>query len=373
MPAIDWITVEGFRSIKSIEKLILGPINVVIGSNGSGKSNFIGVFSFLHAIREGRLQEYVKKAGGANQVLHFGSRVTSQIRIQLAFWSESNLYEIVLVPTADEDLIPLRETASYWLKTYQKPYNEGLIGKNNEAGISRISNSNVVTYVQGHLDRWRLYHFHDTSSTAPLRQSAKVEDNQFLRSDGSNLPAFLYMLRETYPTSYELIVKTIRRVAPFFSDFVLEPRALNKDFIRLNWKHTKEDAFFGAEALSDGTIRFIALATLFLQPSALRPSLIIVDEPELGLHPYALTILASLIKSASKVTQILMSTQSALLLDNFDPEDVIIADQVDEGTNLRRLDPEALTGWLESYSLGQLWEKAEFGGRPGSGGEVRGD
>jgi predicted ATPase len=351
--------------------LHLGPINVVIGSNGSGKSNFISVFSFLHSIREGRLQEYVTKAGGANQVLHFGSKVTQQIRIKLAFWGESNLYEIILIPTADDKLAPLKETAFFWDKRYASPYDEPLTASAGEAGISRTSSRNVVTYVQKHLDRWRLYHFHDTSVSAPLRQSAKIEDNSFLRGDGSNLPAFLYMLKKTYPTNYEMIVKTVKRVAPFFRDFNLTTHAVRPEFIRLNWTHSREDAFFGPESLSDGSIRFIALATLFLQPPHLRPSLILLDEPELGLHPYALSVLASLIKSASVYTQVIVSTQSALLLDNFDPEDVIVADQVDQATVLQRLDAEKYSNWLDTYSLGQLWEKAEFGGRPGSGNEAR--
>jgi predicted ATPase len=158
----------------------------------------------------------------------------------------------------------------------------------------------------------------------------------------------------------------VQRVAPFFDDFRLRPDPLNEDTIRLAWRHKNSDQYFGAAALSDGSLRFIVLATLFLQPDEFRPSVILVDEPELGLHPYAITLLASLIKQASLKTQVILSTQSALLLDHFQPEDVLIADRVGASTRLARLEAKPLEEWLEDYSLGQLWEKNELGGRPGS-------
>jgi predicted ATPase len=198
-----------------------------------------------------------------------------------------------------------------------------------------------------------------------MRKTAQLNDNAFLRPDGSNLPAFLYLLQEKHQNEYSMIRRTIQRVAPFFDDFQLSPDALNEDAIRLAWKHKNSDQYFGAASLSDGTLRFIALATLFLQPEKLRPSVILVDEPELGLHPAALTMLASLVKQASVKTQVILSTQSPLLLDHFQPEDVLVADRVEGSTQFTRLDPTKLTTWLEDYSLGQLWEKNELGGRPG--------
>jgi predicted ATPase len=197
-----------------------------------------------------------------------------------------------------------------------------------------------------------------------MRKTAKVDDNEFLRSDGSNLAAFLYYLREQYPDSYDLIRRTIQRVAPFFEDFRLSPLRLKRDDIKLEWRHRSSDQYFDASSLSDGTLRFIVLATLFLQPESHRPSAILVDEPELGLHPYAIGMLASLIRQAYGDTQVIVSSQSSLLLDHFQPEDVLVANRVEGGTELTRLDPAQLAEWLEEYSLGQLWEKNELGGRP---------
>lgn len=197
-----------------------------------------------------------------------------------------------------------------------------------------------------------------------MRKTAKVDDNEFLRSDGSNLAAFLYYLHEKHPESYGLIRRTIQRVAPFFDDFRLRPLKLKQDDIKLEWRHRSSDQYFDASSLSDGTLRFVVLATLFLQPENYRPSAILVDEPELGLHPYAIGMLASLIRQASTDTQVIVSSQSSLLLDHFQPEDVLVANRVEGGTEITRPDSAQLAAWLEEYSLGQLWEKNELGGRP---------
>ena len=198
-----------------------------------------------------------------------------------------------------------------------------------------------------------------------MRKTAKVNDNDFLRADGANLAAFLYYLKEKHSDSYSLIQRTVQRVAPFFDDFQLRPLKLQPDTIRLEWRHKNSDQYFDASSLSDGTLRFITLATLFLQPVEHRPSAILVDEPELGLHPYAIEMVASLIRQASIDTQVIVSTQSSLLLDHFEPDDVLVANRVNGGTQVARLDSKHLGRWLTDYSLGQLWEKNELGGRPG--------
>jgi predicted ATPase len=169
MPELDTITIKGFKSIASLEKLQLGAINVLIGPNGSGKSNFIGVFSFLHAIREGHLQDYVIKAGGADKILHFGSKVTEELYIHISFQDGRNQYEIILRPTEADELVPGVERVCYWDKVRypDRPFDEIIARDGKEAGISDSPNGRIANYVRDHLDRWRLYHFHDTSSTSP--------------------------------------------------------------------------------------------------------------------------------------------------------------------------------------------------------------
>jgi predicted ATPase len=200
-----------------------------------------------------------------------------------------------------------------------------------------------------------------------MKNTADLDDNQFLRPDGANLAAYLFYVLNYHHSAYQTIRKTIQRVAPFFDNFRLSPLHLNPLKIKLEWIHKSSEGYFDASALSDGTLRFMCLATLLLQPADCRPSLILIDEPELGLHPFAITMLANMIKAAAKETQIIVSTQSPLLLDHFEPEDVLVADRVDQGTTLTRLDSKELAAWLDEYSLGQLWEKNQFGGRPTRG------
>ncbi len=366
MAELNTITIKGFKSILSIENLKLSAINVIVGPNGSGKSNFIGVFAFLNAIQTGRLQEYVIKAGGAEKILYFGSKVTEKLYIKISFANDLNQYEITLMPTSSDELAPAVENVYYWDKNkHQKPFSEMVPTFGKEAGISNPAFSKVSRHVKERLDSWRLYHFHDTSVNSPMKKTADINDNHYLRPDGSNLASFLYFLRQSYPDSYNLITRITQIVAPFFNSFQLEPQKLNPDKIRLEWRHKTVDTYFDSSSLSDGTLRFIALATLFLQPEKFKPSIILVDEPELGLHPYAINILASLVKQAAAKTQVILSTQSPLLLDKFQPEDVLIADSVSGlGTQITKLDPEKLSEWLNNYSLGQLWEKNEIGGRP---------
>jgi predicted ATPase len=362
--ALDYITIHGFKSIASVERLALRPINVVIGPNGSGKSNFIGAFSFLHAIREGRLWEYVTAAGGAEKVLHFGSKTTKEIRFDLSFEDNVYRYELRLSPTEDDGLFPSVEIAHWRDDSFNGASRLPARQQGREANISDPQSHPNAERVRYHLGRWRIYHLNDTSSSSPMRKTAKVDDNDFLRPDGSNLAPFLYYLRERHGASYGLIQRTVQRVAPFFDDFRLKPLRLKPDDIKLEWRHKRSDQYFDASSLSDGTLRFIALATLLLQPQEYRPSVILVDEPELGLHPYAIEMLASLIRQASVDTQVIVSTQSSLLVDHFEPKDVLVADRVDGATKLTRLDSAQLGAWLKDYSLGQLWEKNEFGGRP---------
>jgi len=331
--ALDFISVKGFKSIASL-KVDLRPINVLIGANGSGKSNFVAVFSFLHEIEQGQLQNYVRKAGGAEQLLHFGSKVSNEIEFHISAGQGCHKYSITLKPTEDDNL-----------------YRERLNVK--------IRDDMLL------LGRWQIYHLNDMSRLSPMRRTAKVNDNAFLRADGANFVAFLYLLQQKHRESYRLIRDVIRQVAPFFDDFVLRPDPLNEETIRLQWKHKNSDQYFGVSALSDGSLRFIVLATLFLQPDHFLPSVILVDEPELGLHPYAITLLASLVKQASVKTQVIIATQSSLLLDHFEPEDVLVAERSHGATQLKRLESSQLESWLEDYSLGQLWEKNELGGRPG--------
>jgi predicted ATPase len=367
MAKLEYITIKGFKSIASVERLQIRPINILIGANGSGKSNFIEAFSFLREFSEGRLKKYVARAGGANKVLHFGAKRTSVINIGLVF-EDSTGYDIRLTADNSDGLVDNESKATagteFLDQVFRKSISTGRL-PDSSMGDGELLEK-IAGYVRAEYDKVRVYHFHDTSESSPMTLRANINDNRSLREDAGNLASFLYFLRLKHPTSYKSIRSVVRSAAPFFDDFDLEPNNLNTETITLQWHHKDSDQFFGAADLSDGTLRFMALATLFLQPMELQPSVILVDEPEIGLHPFAIGLLASLIKQAAVSTQVIVSTQSALLLDYFEPEDVLVAERVDGGTVINRLDSEKLQVWLEDYSLGQLWEKNELGGRPGA-------
>jgi predicted ATPase len=368
MQELDYITITGFKSIKSLEKFPLYPINIIIGSNGSGKSNFISIFSFLNSIREGKLQSYIAKSGGADDILFFGSKQTKTIEVKLSFEKETNQYSLILENDAKNSLVPTEEYVYFWNKTdNNEPYSESFRPyiENNECGISSYLDSKTGKWLQKRLDKWKLFHVHDSGFDSPLRKSCNINDNRYLQPNGQNLPAFLYLLKTNYKTNYKKIIKIIRLIAPFFKDFHLTPSLLNKDLIFLEWMHQSSDKYLNASHFSDGTLRFIFLTTLLNQPLELLPSVIVIDEPELGLHPSAIAILAEMVKIVSNYTQIIISTQSSLLIDYFSPEDIIISELDQAGSSkFQRLDEENLKEWLDDYSLGQLWEKNVLGGRP---------
>lgn len=366
MNKINKIEIEGFRSIKDIN-FELADINVLIGANGSGKSNFVGAFSFLRAITEGRLENYVRKSGGANRILHFGTKNTSKVRLRVHFNNSKDQYEIKLAPTVSDELFVDDEWVYFRNKSYPSPYGEGLQPLGKEAGISGSVGKGIASYVKSALKSWRVYHFHDTGDSSPMKKTSEVDDNRFLRQDGANLSAFLYLLKNNYPDSYRQIRQVFKQVAPFFDDFLLEPRELDEQRIMLEWLHKSSEAYFDASSLSDGSLRFACLATLLCQPREFLPSVILLDEPELGLHPFAITLLGAMIKSVANHSQVVLSTQSSLLLDQFEVGQVVVVEQGKAETKMRRLDEASLQDWLSSYSLGQLWEKNELGGRPGVG------
>ena len=364
MPTLESISIKGFKSIRDVE-VELRDVNVLIGANGSGKSNFLEVFSFLQAIDAGNMQRYVARAGGADRLLHFGSKTTDMIEIGMRFQSPRDAFGIDLLATDGDSLeIAFRQASVPTVSQRRGGENGTLLHRGDSEGIDDSLGARFDKQVHKLMDAWRIYHFHDTSSTSRLKKTAKLHDNRYLRPDGSNLAAFLYLLREKHEGPYRFLRNTVRLVAPFFDDFVLEPMALNEDTIRLEWKHKGTDAYFDMSSLSDGTLRFIALATLLLQPKELRPSVILLDEPELGLHPFGMTLLEAMVSSASVHTQVILATQSSRLLDRFESKVVIVADRVDGSTQFTRLNPEELARWLEKYSLGELWEMNYLGGRP---------
>lgn len=367
---IKKLTIEGYKSIRKLEGCELRHLNILIGSNGAGKSNFVGFFRLLRDLIEQRLELSIRLQGGADACLYLGPKVTPQLRCQIEFGN--NGYEFTLVPTADNRLVFAEEATIFHgqFGPTRRSLGSGqlearLPERKDEPGLT--SKHGVPYYVFDAISSWVVYHFHDTSTAAGVRRQGSINDNVFLRPSAENLAAFLYRVQSTHPSSYEKIRDVVRLAAPFFDDFNLRPVPTNPDLIQLEWRQRDSDYPFQASHLSDGTLRFICLATALLQPSP--PRTMLFDEPELGLHPYALSLLANLFTKAVSphgysMNQLIVSTQSAILLNEFAPEDVIVVERYEEQSIFRRLDSAHLSEWLGDYSLGELWEKNVLGGRP---------
>ncbi len=366
MGRLKTLHVRGFKSIRD-QKLELEALNVFIGGNGAGKSNLIGVFQLLNRVANQQLQIYTGEAGGANAILHFGRKHTEALSVRIELHespARASRYDFQLRPTDEDRFIFDFEIISCRDKPSQdKPsYDENWRG-HAEARVAE-SKKPVAQYLSEHLNGHRIYHFHDTSSSARVKQTGEIADNRYLREDAANVAAFLYRLEQREPNHFQNIVETVRQVAPFFRRFKLEPSALNPEKIRLEWEENGSDTYFNAAALSDGTLRFICLVTLLLQPTQTLPSIILLDEPELGLHPAAIQVLASLLESAATRTQLLVATQSVTLINQLRPGHVWVVDREEGQSVFRHLKENDMSSWLEDYSLGELWEKNIFGGRP---------
>ena len=362
---LNRITIKGFRSIKETT-LELRPLNVLIGANGAGKSNLIAFFKLINELMAGRLQQYIGATGRATANLHFGPKVTPQMEAEMQFEVDNgtDTYRMRLFHAAGDSLVFAEETLAFHRKGYRSPQTFSLESGHQETRIGEaVEQGEKIARVLDHLlNRCRVYHFHDTSATARIRQYCYAGDKRWLMPDAANLAAVLYELKSSHETAYRRIVRTIRQVAPFFEDFDLEPTD-SRDII-LNWRHRASDLVFGPHQLSDGTLRAICLISLLLQPQKDLPYLIVVDEPELGLHPYALNVVASLFQAVSHHTQVLISTQSSAFVDCFEPEDIVTVERKDEATGFCRPDVAKLEAWLEDYSLGEVWEKNVIGGGP---------
>jgi len=368
--ALKTVTIRGFKSIELLEDFRPQELNVLIGANGAGKSNFVDFFRMLRALADEAFQKFVNNQGGGDGLFFNGPQFTREISAHLEFFD--NVYEFDLTPTTGSGVQISEERVQYTggrgigtLRTISSGVAESCLKMRKDEpaqsqwGVGR----GVPGHVYDAVSNWTVYHFHDTSKLAPMRRDQPVRDYERLRHDASNIAAYLKHLKDNCENTYSLIRDTIRLIAPFFDDFLLRPQERgSEEQIRLEWTQKGSNFPFQPHHLSDGSIRFICLATALIQPEP--PMTIVIDEPELGLHPYAISVLADLIRSTSKRTQVIISTQSPTLLDYFEPKDVVVVNRVEGRSTFDRLDEAALQHWLDEYTVGELWQKNVVRGGP---------
>ncbi len=362
---IEQIFIKNYKSIHTA-KIPMKNLNVLIGSNGVGKSNFISFFELVIRLFNQQLGGYVLKQGGVDRLLYQGSKHSECIQGMIDF-DNTNAFFFNLKP-AIGDKVYIEYTGDYFnknknkTKQYSESWDKAIWDK--DTMESEIVNSLKwrASYLKHFIKGLTVYHFHDTSKTSLMRKPCDINDNESLHHDASNLAAYLYRIQETEPKTFKLIEGVIKSIAPYFKRFKLQPDRIKANSISLEWEEENSDMYLDAYSFSDGTIRFIALATVLLQSTP--PSTIIIDEPELGLHPSAITKLSALIKRAAVNTQVIIATQSVNLVNCFDSEDIIVVDREDNQTVFNRFDSDKLSIWLDEYRLGDIWEKNIIGGQP---------
>lgn len=371
------LQISGFRSIRQLD-IELRDLTILIGANGSGKSNFVAFFNMVSSLLSERLQFYVETRGRASSILHYGPKITPTIGAELTFSGAHAIstYAFSLAFAAPDRLVFDDERLEFHRAGEPRPFSRSITSgaaETNLVNFTHLQDSptlqTVARVFSRRLQGLRVYHFHDTSEFAPIRLTHDLGDNRALHRNGANLAAFLYMLQQSYPAHYNRILTTVRLAVPYLQDLVLEPDRLNKGKIQLRWRDRNPDYEFGAHQLSDGSLRAIALITALMQPEELLPALIAIDEPELGLHPAAIGTIAQLIQAVSTKRQVIVATQSSRLLAAFAPEDVVVVEREEDehgrgASTFQRLSAEALGSWRDDYDLGQLYDMNVTGGGP---------
>lgn len=357
------IQLQNFKSVRDGE-IQIKALNILIGPNGAGKSNLITFFKFLNKLYEQQLQLYINQNGRSENFLYFGRKKSDFLAGKITFDNEwRNQYEFRMVPDQMGNLIFAEEWSGYFRPAASNPNKTKIntSGGNLESVLKEDAGYRN-RYLRAFFQSFSVFHFHDTSFNAKIKQPANTTDYAYLHEDGGNVAAFLYRLQQTENKHFQMIERVIQSIAPFFGGFYLQPDEINPQQIYLRWREKGSEQLFTASNLSDGTLRMICLTTLLMQPDL--PTTIIIDEPELGLHPFAINKLAAMLRAASAKSQIIASTQSVDLLNQFEPDDIIVVEREDNQTVFKRQNEEALAEWLKDYSLGELWEKNVIGGRP---------
>ena len=359
---LNRLTVRGFKSIRVLEGLELRSLNVLVGDNESGKSNLLDALHFLGAMADGTQYRVVDDSDGPDGLLFGGARTTEAVEIEAEF--VGGRYRVRLVPVGEA--LRFSEEERVWNGRREVASAEG-----NGSGYAparlfpRVGKGSVVGWrPDGEVfGRWPRYHFCDTGRLAGFRRAQPVRDNLVLKPDGSNLAPYLRFLSMRHERHYRDIVDTVRLVAPAFGDLLQREEAGER--VPLEWTPRDDPGtVFGPRRLSDGVIRFLCLATLLKQPTELQPGIILIDEPELGLHPRELVLLASVLQGAAEYRQVVVSTQSADFLSQFRAEDLIVANRAFGPSTFDRLDEEDLKVWLDQYSLGEMWKANLIGDAP---------
>jgi predicted ATPase len=362
---ITSVSIRGFRSLDRIDELTLPQLTVLIGANGSGKSNFIRFFEMLGwMFRSQKLQEYIARSGGGDDQLFMGAKRTPRLEAQITIETDAgkNDYRFSLTHIPPDSLLLVDEAYRYSsnaFSTINENWTVLPMPSHEAVMVQQAGEDKTARIIVNLLKNCTTYQFHDTSAAANIKQKWDISDNAYLRSDGANLAPVLYRLQQNEVQRYKLITRQIARVLPGFNDFELQPD-YGKIGLRWNGKHGAKS--FGAHLTSDGSLRLFCLITLLNLPDHMLPDILFLDEPELGLHPHAIGLVAQMIQKVAIARQVFIATQSPIMVDCFQLDNIIVADTKEGATQLRTLDQDTYRHWLEDdYQLSDLWLKEPIG------------
>ena len=372
LTAIESMRIQGFRSFADVSITSLPKATVFIGPNGSGKTNFIKFFAMMSFMQDRELRDFVAHQGGADDQLFGGSDQTPSLSAEVSLRTESGRidYKFTLAHTADDRFFFAEEafrfgstelTNSTDWRYLGRGHSEAAIVERAKPGVSQRRSTAAREAARRIVNFFDICAIHDTSSSLAIRGSCEIEDNSHLHVSATNLAAVLYRLEQEDIRRYERICQQIRRILPGFDRFFLEE---NSNRVQLRWRAKWSNKTIGTHITSDGSLRFFALVTLLNLPSEMLPEVLLIDEPEVGLHPAAVSLIGEMIKSIATERQVIVTTQSPRLVDVFEIDEILVLDLHEGQTLVRHLSSDDYQAWLSEYSSGDLWEKNLFGGRP---------
>ena len=372
-PIIESIRIRGFRSLADVELSGLGPATVLIGPNGSGKSNVLRFLDMLHnMLRFQRLGRFVERQGGASDQLFGGSELTDQIEAELTMKADEGLYDYrFTLEYAHPDRFYFSEEAfrhrrgehssgTRWqdLGSEHREANLVLAAQSEEfPHLDKVAARQIIKTVR----RSGVFQFHNTDDRSHFKRRWLIANRNGLRSNGGNLAPVLYRMEREDQRRYARICRYIGRILPGFDHFDIEE---SDGRVELSWQSDWSDHSFGAHLTSDGSLRTFALVTLLNMPTDMLPDVVLLDEPELGLHPSAVTLIGGMISSLSARKQVIVATQSPLLVDSFELDEIRVLELRNGRTEVLHYDPAEYERWLEDYSTGELWQRNLLGGHP---------
>ena len=377
---IKQLKVEGFRSLK---KVTWEPsdLNILIGPNGSGKSNLLRFLELITVAARGGLGKYIQSLGGMDAIVWDGQarNVTFMLDCIEEALGIPDSYTLKMIPTGatyfiDRENLIAKNTQEVFINrsfrkamfkedtgdTLQELESSEVIGRDETllSTVSGIPFSDVPMF-KAMLSRIAIYHDIRVDNGAEIRRASVTRSEKLIDPDGQNLIPVIHTL---YTTNRDFERNLDAGMRAAFSDeyekLVFPPAADQRIQLRVRWKTLRREQ--SAADLSDGTLRFLLLLTLMLNPEP--HQVIAIDEPETGLHPAMLPIIAEYAVEAATRAQVILTTHSPQLLDAFTDKNptTTVTKWVDGETVLQNLSGDDLAYWLREYTLGTLFKSGEL-------------